>query len=44
MSNLNEALEGTLEAMIARGWPIPDESKNMEMTITVPLVKSLSVA
>ena len=44
MSNLNEALEGTLEAMIARGWPIPDESKNMEMTITVPLAKSLSVA
>jgi predicted RNase H-like HicB family nuclease len=44
MANLQEALEGTLETMIEHGWPIPDESKNMEMTITIPLPSSLALA
>ena len=37
MSNLHEALEGTLEIMIEDGVSIPDDSKNMEMMITIPL-------
>lgn len=44
MANLHEALEGILETMIEHGWPIPDDSKIMEMTITVPLHKSLELA
>ncbi len=44
IANLNEALEGTLETMVAHGLAIPDESKNLEMTITVPMIKSLANA
>lgn len=44
MTNLHEALEGTLEVMIEDGMHIPDDSKAMEMTITVPLHQSLQLA
>jgi antitoxin HicB len=44
MSNLHEALEGTLETMVEHGWHIPDESQNMEAIITKSLPNSLSVA
>ena len=44
MANLQEALEGTLETMVEHGWPIPDDSKNMEMTITLPIPQSLALA
>lgn len=44
MANLHEALEGTLEVMIEDGVPIPDDSKNMEMTITLPVPQPLELA
>jgi len=44
MANLYEALEGTLEVMMQYGTPIPDDTKSMEMIITVPINKPLSVA
>jgi antitoxin HicB len=44
MINLREALEGTLEIMMEDGVSIPDDSKNMEMMITIPLNNSLGVA
>lgn len=43
MANLHEALEGTLETMIAHGWDIPNDNNIMEATLTVPLPQSLSV-
>jgi predicted RNase H-like HicB family nuclease len=44
MANLQEALEGTLEVMMEDNIQIPDDSKNMEMTITVPIKSSLLYA
>ncbi len=44
MSNLHEALKGTLEVMVEDGIPIPDDSKNMEMMITIPMYQTLNVA
>ena len=42
MANLQEALEGTLEVMKEDGMPIPDDSKIMEMTISVPFESVLA--
>ena len=42
MANLQEALEGTLEVMKEDGMPIPDDSKIMEMIITVPFESVLA--
>ena len=44
IANLREALEGTIEPMEAHGLPIPDESKNLEMTITMHIGKPLVFA
>lgn len=44
MTNLQEALEGTLEVMQEQGWPIPDDSKSMEMMISVSMAENLQVA
>jgi antitoxin HicB len=43
--NIQEALEGVLETMEANGWPIPDDSQNMEVLITIPAIsQSLAYA
>ncbi len=44
MTNLHDALKGTLEVMVEDGLPITDDSKNMEMMITVPMYNTLNVA
>ena len=35
LENLHEALEGVIETMEENGWEIPDDSKNMEVFISI---------